>query len=230
MLIGFLQCGHFPIVDGFPARTYSDLYSRMLAGYGLTFRTWSVVDMEFPESVHDADGWLITGSRHGAYEDLPFIPPLEDFIREAYGIGVPLVGICFGHQIIAQALGGKVEKFSGGWEAGRTEYDFDGERLALNAWHQDQVVEAPSGAHPIASSTNCRYAGFRYDGPAMSIQPHPEFDGPAVELLLTKRAPGVVAPDIIERAASAVSRPVDNSVIADQIVTFFREAHHGRVA
>lgn len=227
MLIGFLQCGHFPTVDGFPARTYTDLYSQLLGGRGLTFRTWSVVDMEFPESIHDADGWLITGSRHGVYEDLPFIAPLEDFIREAYGEGVPLVGICFGHQIIAQALGGKVEKFSGGWAAGRTDYDFDGKTLALNAWHQDQVVEPPVGAHTIATSETCQFAAFRYDGPALSIQPHPEFDSSAVELLLTKRAPGVVAPDIIDRAAKAVDEPVDNSVIADQIVSFFKEVRHG---
>ena len=67
----------------------------------------------FPEGIHDADGWLITGSRHGAYEDHPWIPPLEEFIRDAYAAQVPLVGICFGHQIIAQAMGGKVEKYQG---------------------------------------------------------------------------------------------------------------------
>jgi hypothetical protein len=77
--------------------------------------------------IHAAEGWLITGSKHGVYEDHPWIPPLEQFIRDAYAAHVPVVGICFGHQIIAQALGGKVEKFPGGWSVGPTEYDFGGE-------------------------------------------------------------------------------------------------------
>jgi GMP synthase (glutamine-hydrolysing) len=226
MLIGILQCGHFPEAAGYPVRTYSDLYTQMLAGRGLEFRTWSVVDMEFPDSVHDAEGWLISGSRHGAYEDLPFIPRLEDFIRKAYAAEVPLVGICFGHQIIAKALGGKVEKFAGGWGVGRTDYKFDGTTLALNAWHQDQVVEKPAEAEVIASSDFCRYAGFRYKGPAFSVQPHPEFDRTALDLLLNVRAPGVVAPDRIEAAKAAMEDPVDNTVMAEQIVTFFKEHSH----
>jgi GMP synthase (glutamine-hydrolysing) len=226
MLIGILQCGHFPEAAGYPVRTYSDLYTQMLAGRGLEFRTWSVVDMEFPDSVHDADGWLISGSRHGAYEDLPFIPPLEEFIRKAYAAEVPLVGICFGHQIIAQALGGKVEKFPGGWGVGRTDYKFDGTTLALNAWHQDQVVEKPAEAEVIASNDFCHYAGFRYKGPAFSVQPHPEFDRTALDLLLNVRAPGVVAPDRIDAAKAVMEQPVDNTVMAEQIATFFKENSH----
>lgn len=227
MLIGLLQCGHFAQAAGYPARTYTDLYSDMLAGHGLDFRTWSVVDMEFPDSVDDADGWLITGSRHGAYEDLPFIAPLEEFIRKAYDASVPMVGICFGHQIIAQALGGKVEKFDGGWGVGRTEYDFDGETLALNAWHQDQVVTPPAEADVIASSDFCRYAGFRYKGRAMSVQPHPEFDQAAVDLLLNVRAPGVVPDDRLRMAKGQSGKPVDNAAMAEQIVAFFKEYAHG---
>ncbi|NND22175.1 MAG: type 1 glutamine amidotransferase [Silicimonas sp.] len=227
MQIGLLQCGHFPEVAGFPTRTYSDLYSEMLAGQGLTFRTWSVVDMEFPDTVSDAEGWLISGSRHGAYDDLPFIPPLEDFIREAYSARVPMVGICFGHQIIAQALGGKVEKWEGGWRIGRTQYDFDGEVLNLNAWHQDQVVTPPPEAEVTATSDFCRYAGFRYKGPAMSVQPHPEFDRDAVDLLLTARAPGLVPDEMIAEAEANKGKGDDNDAMADRVAAFFKENRHG---
>lgn len=226
MLIGILQCGHFPSVDGFPDRTYTDLYSTLLAGHGLTHQTWSVVDMAFPASVTDAEGWLITGSKHGAYEDLPFIPKLEGFIREAYAADIPQVGICFGHQVIAKALGGTVEKFSGGWSIGRTQYDFDGTPLALNAWHQDQVTKAPADATTIASTPFCQHAGFAYKGRALSVQPHPEFDAQAVDLLLNARA-GLVPANLIERAATENAKPVANSIIADRIAAFFKETPHG---
>ena len=226
MLIGILQCGHFPTAEGFPDRTYSDLYTALLAGRGLTFRTWSVVDMEFPDDVHDADGWLISGSKHGAYDDLPFIAPLEAFIRKAYAARVPQVGICFGHQIMAQALGGTVVKWPEGWSVGHVDYRFGDETLALNAWHQDQVTKLPPEAHLIASSDFCENAAFLYDGPAFSVQPHPEFDRGAVELLLTARA-GILPAAVRDRAASLIEAPVDNAHMGDRIATFFKEAHHG---
>ena len=227
MRIGILQCGHFATEPGYPKKTYHDLYSEMLSGRDLTFRTWSVVDMEFPKSVHEAEGWLISGSKHGVYDDLPFIAPLEDFVRKIYAAQVPLVGICFGHQIMAQALGGKTEKFSGGWSVGRVTYDFGEDALSLNAWHQDQVIQPPPGATTIASTDFCAHAGLAYDGKAYSIQPHPEFEPQEVEMLLKSRAPGVVPDDIIETALSTNGMPTDNEVMADRIAAFFKEARDG---
>ena len=227
MQIGILQCGHFPTATGYPERTYSDLYSTLLAGRGLTFKTWSVVDMEFPSGVDDAEGWLLTGSRFGAYDDQPFIPPLKDFVRTAYEARVPMVGICFGHQIMAEALGGRVEKYQGGWSAGRVEYDFDGETLPLHAWHQDQVVEKPEDATVIAGTAFCEFAALAYEGPALSIQPHPEFDTEAVRLLLDTRAPGVLPDDMIETARTTVDLPIAQGAVADRIANFFKEAKHG---
>ena len=138
-----------------------------------------------------------------------------------------LVGICFGHQIMAQALGGRVEKYTGGWSAGRVEYRMDGEVLPLVAWHQDQVVEKPEAAEVLCSTDFCRYAALAYGDRAMSMQPHPEFDDEATRLLLETRAPGVVPPMMIETARQALGQPLASDRAADRIAAFFKEAAHG---
>lgn len=221
MLIGILQTGHAPDPLVAQSGTYPDMFRQLLEGRGFTFRTYSVVDMEFPASVHDCDGWLLTGSRHGAYEDHPFIPPLEDFIRQAHAEGVPLVGICFGHQIIAQALGGKVEKFAGGWAVGPQDYDFGGETIRLNAWHQDQVVEAPEGATTIATHPFCTHAALLYDNRALTVQAHPEYGPAFIAGLMEHRGKGVVPDLLMDAARARLSDPLDSRHIADRIAEFF---------
>ncbi len=225
MHIGILQCGHFPTADGYPEQAYGDLYARLLAGRGLTFTTWSVVDMEFPGDVRDAEGWLVTGSKHGAYEDHPFIPPLETFVREAYAQDIPLVGICFGHQMIAQALGGKVEKFEGGWSLGRQTYQIEGKDVALNAWHQDQVTRIPDEARTIGSSDFCEHAALAYKGRAFSVQGHPEFEDGEIDLLLNVRR-AALSEDQAREVRSNLGKPMSNSLLADQIAAFFKEPAH----
>ena len=223
MRIGILETGLVP--DDLRARhgSYPDLFARLLAPHGFDFAAWRVVEMAFPDSVHDAEGWLITGSRHGAYEDHPFIPPLEALIRQAVAEAVPVVGICFGHQIVAQALGGRVEKFQGGWAVGAQEYDFDGRSLRLNAWHQDQVIEPPEGAEVIATHPFCAYAGLRYGDRALTVQAHPEFDDAFVGGLIETRGRGVVPDDRLDAAIARLGGPSDADAIAARIAAFFRQ-------
>ncbi|MEZ5778141.1 MAG: type 1 glutamine amidotransferase [Paracoccaceae bacterium] len=223
MLIGILQTGQAPDVLRAEMGDYPDMFVRLLAGRGLEFKSYHVEGMEFPGSVHDCDGWLITGSRHGAYEDHPFIKPLEDFIRETYAEKVPLVGICFGHQIIAQALGGKVEKFKGGWAIGPQDYDFDGEKVNLNAWHQDQVVEKPSGAETVGSNAFCEHAALLYGDRAYSVQAHPEYGNDFIEGLMTHRGKGLVPDQVMADARARFAPDNSSPAIADKIADFFKQ-------
>jgi len=222
MLIGILQTGYAPEALR-TAGDYPDMFAQLLDGHDFSFRTFRVVDMEFPESVSECDGWLITGSRHGVYEDLPFIRPLEQFIRDAFAARVPVAGICFGHQIMAQALGGTVEKYTGGWSAGTTEYDFGGEVMHINAWHQDQVTAPPLGARVIASSPFCAFAGFAYDDHGLSVQAHPEFAHDFIAGLIDTRGRGVVPDAILEAARAKLGAPLDSARIAAQIADFFKK-------
>ena len=222
MLIGILQTGLAPDVLAPEMGDYPDMFARLLAGNGFTFRTYRVVDGEFPASVIDCDGWLITGSRHGAYEDHPWIPPLEKFIRDSFTAHVPMVGICFGHQIIAQAMGGKVEKYQGGWAVGATDYNFDGQNLTLNAWHQDQVTKVPKGAKVIASNDFCANAALLYDNNALTIQAHPEFRPEFIDGLMKTRGKGLVPDDLMAIASLRLTQPLQDRTMAAQIAAFFK--------
>lgn len=223
MRIGILQCGQSPAQLKRDLGDYPDMFVRLLAGRGFDFTTWHVEGMEFPQDIHDADGWLLTGSRHGAYEDHAFIPPLEDFIRRVHDAGVPMVGICFGHQIIAQALGGTVVKHPGGWTVGAQDYDFGGQPVTLNAWHQDQVVALPPGAQVAGRNAFCENAALIYGDRAFTVQAHPEFGDDFIQGLMDTRAKGVVPDDLLAGAAARMGQADGASLLADRIEAFFKQ-------
>ncbi|MDV7144489.1 type 1 glutamine amidotransferase [Tropicimonas sp. TH_r6] len=223
MQIGILMTGHAPEELASEIGEYPSMFVRLLDGHGLSFRSWAVVDGEQPGSIEEADGWLITGSKHGAYEDHPWIPPLEDFIRAVHADGRPLVGICFGHQIIAQALGGRVEKYAGGWSIGRTNYDFEGEEVALNAWHQDQVTERPEGARVVGSSDFCANAALLYGNSIYTVQPHPEYGADVIDGLIKARG-GLVPNHLIAEARARLDAPTRNADFGNRIARFFLDA------
>lgn len=182
--IGILQTGRVPPELADRHDDYDILFQKLLEGNDFTFQTWAALDGDLPDDPHAAEGWLITGSKFGVYEDLPWIVPLEAFIRRVYAADVPLVGVCFGHQILAQALGGRVEKFAGGWATGLRSYD-NGDRMM--AWHQDQVVEPPADAQTLASNDFCAHAMLAYGKKALSVQPHPEYDAAFIRGLFDLR-------------------------------------------
>jgi GMP synthase (glutamine-hydrolysing) len=223
MKIGILQAGRTP--DNLTGQhgDYNQFFERFLGGRGFDFETFAVLDGVFPASVDDADGWLITGSRFGAYEDHDWIPPLEDFLRKAYSKSIPIVGICFGHQILAQALGGKVEKFSGGWSAGVESYAHEGfpQGISLIAWHQDQVTELPADARVVGSSDFCPYAALAYGDRAYTIQPHPEFGADFTYGLIEARRE-ILPEGVADSAEASLGAETSSSELADHIAAFFK--------
>lgn len=221
--IGILQTGRAPEELEDTHTDYDRKFQDLLSAGGFDFKVYPVLDDVIPEDVDEADGWLISGSKFGVYEDHPWLPPLEQFIARVYNIDLPIVGICFGHQVLAKALGGKVEKFEGGWSVGPKEYKLeDGAKtLTLNAWHQDQVVELPADAEVFASNDFCKNAGLYYGGKALSWQPHPEFDEEFMRALIKARG-DVLPSDIRQNAIEDLGTPLSNDVVAKQITDFFK--------
>ena len=187
-----------------------------------------------PTELQEFDGFLLTGSRRGVYDDDPWIKRLLELIRKIHAARIKTVGICFGHQAIAHALGGQVENWSDGWGVGVHNYDMhlphrDGaEKVALPCCHQDQVVELPPGAQRILTSDFCLNAGFTIDEHILALQPHPEFSVRYLECILR-----VIEDRVGERFAEAIKslkRDTDNARIADLIAQFFLASGQGTQA
>jgi GMP synthase-like glutamine amidotransferase len=201
---------------------YPAMFERLL---GVEATTYEVRAGELPPDVGDHSAYLITGSSAGVYEDLPWLPTLTDFLRAAKG-RAKLVGICFGHQLMAQAFGGHVEKSSKGWGVGLHSYPIvrhegwmdEVPLVAAPASHQDQVVQPPPDAELIASSVFTPYAGFAWrDGKAISFQFHPEMTPAFAAALYASRRDRIAD---VDAAIASLDAPNDSARIGAWINRF----------
>jgi GMP synthase-like glutamine amidotransferase len=209
-----------PLADEFGS--YPDMFANLL-GPGFEIETFDVVNGELPKpAAHGA--YLVTGSPAGVYDPLPWIAPLMDFIRNAGE--AKMIGVCFGHQVMAEALGGEVIKSPKGWGAGLHRYEVvhpefwtNGERqVAIPASHQDQVVRQPPNTDVVARSDFTPFAALAWkDRPAISFQFHPEFSVGYAKALIEKRFDRVNDPEI---ALASLDAPNDNEVVGGWIRKF----------
>ena len=227
-LVGILQCGPAPEELLAEHGEYTGMFRALLGEHRFDFVDHRVFEGDVPGDPLACDAWCLTGSRHGAYEPHGWIAPLEALVRAAFEARVPTIGICFGHQLIAQALGGRVVKFDGGWSVGRVEYRFDeraglpgldGRTLAVAAYHQDQVVEVPPGARSVASSEVCRHAALVYGSVALSVQPHPEFDEAFIAGLVATRGADL-PPETRARAVASLGAPLERAPVGEALAGF----------
>lgn len=231
MQIGLLLPGAppAPLDQQFP--DYGVMCANWLQSAGaqdLHFTSFNVYSGEFPTDINTFDGLVILGSPASTYDTLDWIAPLETLIRDASAQQIPMIGICFGHQIIAQALGGRVTKAKQGWGVGVHHYQAtplpDGltlpNPLALRVSHQDQVIEPPANARVIASSSFCPNAALYYPGVALTFQGHPEFSREYGEALLMLRRGSPINTDIADTGMASYSQAVDNLSLASTCITF----------
>ncbi|MEM1035696.1 MAG: type 1 glutamine amidotransferase [Pseudomonadota bacterium] len=183
----------------------------------------------------DLDAILITGSPAGVYDDTGWMSPLMDFIRWAAAAQTPQIGICFGHQAIAHALGAQVGKSDKGWGIGRHVYDVVSPQswmgqpapatFGLGVSHQDQVQSLAPGAELVARSDFCEFAALAYPtAKAISFQGHPEFSPDFNCALYGVRKGGALAVDSVEAAEKSFETPVDNDQVGQWMATFLKDA------
>jgi GMP synthase-like glutamine amidotransferase len=184
------------------------------------FKTFNILDDEFPKDHLECDGWIVTGSPHGVYEDHSWIPTVSQLINNVYEANLPIFGVCFGHQLIAQALGGHVEKSEKGWGLGLHTYQVNNkpdymsnlsEEVTLNICHQDQVLRPPQGATVYAKSEFCENAGFYIKDKVLTMQAHPEFLVDFTKALLTARRDVTIPKEFVDPALVGLKNNPDSA-------------------
>lgn len=239
MKIGILETGRPPeelSSFGSYAQMVENFVRRADNADTFSFEVFAILEDEFPASAQVCDGWMITGSRNGVYDKLPWMAPLQQLIRDIHNAKLPLIGICFGHQIIAAALGGEVVKSDKGWGVGLHDYQLsqaapdwlqaDKPVLTLNAMHQDQVIRVPESARVLASSEFCEFAALMYGDATLSFQGHPEFSTDYETALLKLRQTAVIPDEIAEPALQRLQQPGekdDGRLVSDWAIRFFNQ-------
>ena len=222
-----------PIREKYP-NGYPLMFERLFhaADPEMTFETVSVVNGDALPDPESLEAILITGSAYGVYDDAPWMRQLKEWIGFAAEHKVPMIGICFGHQIIADALGGDVRKSEKGWGLGRHTYEIctrpdwmrgDEAEFSVGVSHQDQVLAPPADAEVLARSDFAPNAGLIYGrGPILSFQGHPEFSDRFLEELYEVRRGTRFSDAEVDAAIESFKTPDDNQLMADWMVAFLK--------
>lgn len=234
MNIGILKCDQIREPLMAEHGKYPEMYATLFQSVdsSINFTVFDAEHGELPTDIHAADAYLITGSHHGVNDGFPWIEQLEDFVRTLHAAQKKVVGICFGHQLIAKALGGKVMKSPKGWGIGMSQNEIfqhkqwmspSQKQFNLLVSHQDQVVELPPEAEVLAGSDFCPNYMMQIGSNLFTIQGHPEFTKEYTRDLMMLRK-DIHQEQEIARGLQSLELTEDDALIAQWIVQFLKAA------
>ncbi|MES0491900.1 MAG: hypothetical protein ABUK01_18030 [Leptospirales bacterium] len=241
MKIALLVCGDVDKTFQHNSGSYPDMFVRLFAGTeNNTDQQVELVPFDvrlnnYPRDLTVFDGFLTTGSSLSVYENLTWLYELKNFIRKLYKNGHKYFGVCFGHQLIAESLGGKVEKSSKGWMVGVNQTKIEKPQTWMTpeksdcmviSCHQDQVVTLPPESEVIGYSLGCPYSMIKVGDHFIGIQGHPEFTKDYALPLIESRQDKIPI-DTIEAAKLSFEISPDNTLLRTWIINFFSESNIG---
>ena len=236
MRIGLLQCDHVSDELFDSHGDYQDMFSDLLhvQDEDIEVAIYDLTADHFPVDLHACDGYIITGSQFSVYDDIPWIPKAKELVANLYEAKVPTIGICFGHQLIAESLGGKVKKAEDkGWGVGIHHWDVKSPKdwmgntpptnFTMCFSHQDQVVEMPEDSNLIAASDFCPIAAFQIGESVLTFQGHPEFSKEYTQALIEKRF-DIIGKDVSTAGIESLKQDVDADTVCSWMVGFIKKS------
>ncbi len=227
--IGILETGAPPPALRQHFGSYDSMFRRLL-GPGYEFATFDVPGGSVPDGPPACDAYLVTGSAAGVHDGHRWIDELEDFIRNVSG-RAPLIGVCFGHQLMAEAFGGRVTRSPKGWGIGLQSYRVemrapwmdDAPAVSVPVSHQDQIVVPPADAQVLAGNEFTPYAVLAYpQRRAISMQCHPEFTPEYAAALIRLRREVSFGAALADDALDSLRQPDDRQRVAGWLREFLR--------
>jgi GMP synthase-like glutamine amidotransferase len=230
MKLGLLVCDHVrPEFLGISG-DYDDMFRRLFADHEeVEVVVYDAIGGELPADPAECDAWMTTGSRHSVNDEEPWIRDLEDFVRETQTAEVPFIGICFGHQLIAKALGGSVVKSERGWGVGLKEVEVKedlglGSSYRVLTSHQDQVETLPPGGEILGWNEHCPVSMLGVGPTILGIQGHPEFEAAYSSTLMESRRGHLISDETVDAGIASLEEEPESGRLAEWILRFVERA------